>query len=280
MGPGDAAAHVRGLLSEVGISEAPLEAELLVAHALGTDRTHVHALPDAPIGPGTAGVLSRLLERRLRREPLAYILGTRWCYGLEFVVRPGALIPRPETELLIARAIALAQGTGQAVAIADAGTGSGNIAVAVAVHVPAARVFAIDISAQALAVARENAARHRVSERITFLEGDLLSPLPGPVDIVVANLPYVRRGALPTLQPELAYEPREALDGGEDGLDAVRRLLAQAPGKLKRGGGLLLELDPEQMEEAKSLALRAFPGAAVSIEKDLAGLDRMLEART
>ncbi|MDP3062015.1 MAG: peptide chain release factor N(5)-glutamine methyltransferase, partial [Chloroflexota bacterium] len=221
-----------------------MEAELLLAHILHADRTRLYALSDTHVSLAEEQDLEGLLARRLLREPLAYILGVRWFYGLELAVRPGVLIPRPETELLVERAIALAGD--RVLSIADVGAGGGNIAVALAVYLPRARLFATDISPNALQVAAENVARHGVAEQVTLLHGDLLAPLSAPVDMIAANLPYVRRDALPSLQPELRYEPVEALDGGPDGLDLLRRLLAQAPDYLASGGWLLAELDPWQ----------------------------------
>jgi len=271
-------ASVQRRLADIGVPEARLEAELLLSHVLHTDRTRLYALPDTHLSQDEKRELERLLARRLRREPLAYVLGTRWFYGLEFTVRPGVLIPRPETELLVERAIAVAGD--RPLTIVDVGTGCGNIAVALAAHLPRTRLLAADISRTALRVAAENAARHGVAERIALLQGDLLAPLRTPVDMIVANLPYVRHDALPVLQPELSHEPAEALNGGPDGLDLLRRLLAQAPAYLAPGGWLLAELDPWQADEASALARAAFPGAGVEIEQDLASRDRLLVVST
>jgi len=210
--------------------------------------------------------LDALLARRVSREPLPYILGTREFFGLYFAVDPRVLIPRPETELLVERALGLASrvsSSSGALCIADIGTGSGCIAIALAVHLPHACLYATDVSADALAVAQRNAATHGVASRIRFLWGDLLSPLPQPVHLIVANLPYIAAQEWETLPPEVGrFEPRGALDGGPDGLDLVRWLLRQAPAYLLPGGALLLEIGASQGEAVTKLARAAFPQEA------------------
>ena len=160
----------------------------------------------------------------------------------------------------------------------DVGTGAGGIAISLAVEAPGLRVYATDLSPDALALAEANARRHGFADRVTFLLGDLLEPLPEPVDLIVANLPYVATADL-AAQPELGWEPRLALDGGPDGLDAYRRLLEQAPGRLAPGGRLLFEIGAEQGEAALALARRAFPEGAVRLHRDYAGRDRVVEVR-
>jgi release factor glutamine methyltransferase len=266
-------------LKAAGVSEARLEAELLVGEVARQGRAALLAHLEHPLAPEQEQRLGAFLARRLKREPLAYILGRKEFYGLEFAVRPGVLIPRPETELLVESVlarIAHIRERGVEPRVADIGTGCGNIAIAIAVHAPDVRIYAVDSSPEALAVARENAGRLGVSERVTLLPGDLLSPLPEQVDIVAANLPYVPSGRLRSLQPELRWEPVEALDGGADGTDVLRRLLLQSQARLKKEGVLLLEIDPEQRDALTCEVLRRFPNARITVEKDLAGLDRML----
>jgi release factor glutamine methyltransferase len=270
-------------LRHEGIPDARLEAELLLAHTTSLSRAHLHVYPERELTSQQRGSLEAFLERRLRREPLAYILERKEFFGLEFAVRPGVMIPRPETELLVERALILARQLaegGRAPRVADIGTGCGNIAISLAVNVPGLHVYGVDSSSPALSVARENVRRHRVSDRITLLPGDLLTPLPERVDIIAANLPYVRRNALPLLQPEVRWEPAEALDGGPDGLDVLRRLLEQAPRKLCRGGYVLMEMDPDEREPLSREALARLPGATLEVCKDLAGHERLLVART
>ena len=270
-------------LADAGVADARLEAEVLLAHVAELSRAHLYAYQEHALSSQQATCLARLLERRLKREPLAYILGSREFYGLDFVVRPGVLIPRPETELLVERARDLAlQVTkeGRECRVADAGTGCGNIAVSLAVSVSRVSIYATETSTEALEVARENVRRHGVGGRVHLLQGDLLAPVPGPVDLILANLPYIRSDRLPRLQAEVQWEPRQALDGGRDGLDVLRRLLEQAPDKLNEGGYLLLEMDPQQRDPLTREVLGRFPDATLEVERDLARHERLLIVRT
>jgi len=270
-------------LKDEGIPEPRLEAELMLAHVANMDRSHLYAYPERSLTPDRERHLATLLERRLRREPLAYLVGRREFFGLEFVVGQGVLIPRPETELLVEWAIRVAHCIyegGRIPLIADVGTGCGNIAVALAANMQNLRVYGIDVSSEALSVARENVERHRVQDRIVLAQGDLLAPLPERVDIIAANLPYGREGRMNGLQPEVAWEPFDAICGGPDGLDVLRRLLGQAPGKLRKGGCLLMEIDPDQVDALRDEALAWFPDAVLEVEKDLAGHDRLFIVRT
>ena len=270
-------------LADAGIPDAHLEAELLLAHVAGSSRARLYAYRERSLTLEQKNRLARLLERRLKREPLAYILSRREFFGLEFVVRQGVLIPRPETELLVERACRLARQVGERQKecwVADVGTGCGNVAVSLAVRVPCTRIYGTETSAEALEVAGRNVRRHGVASRVHLLPGALLAPLPGPVDVIVANLPYAPSDRLPQLQTEVQWEPRQALDGGPDGLDVVRRLLEQAPKKLNEGGYLLLEMDPQQREPLAREVLCRFPGATLEVERDLAGHERLLIMRT
>ncbi|MEE8369810.1 MAG: peptide chain release factor N(5)-glutamine methyltransferase [Dehalococcoidia bacterium] len=271
------------LLALAGSDEANLEAELLLAHALGLDRVHLYQSLRDPIPPeGKAAYLS-LLERRTAHEPTAYLLGHKEFYGLEFEVTPAALIPRPETEVLVELVIAFAgeRFAGEPFLLVDAGVGAGVIAVAIARELPQVRVIATDVSAEALALAQRNAESHGLGQRIRFLQGDLLEPLDTRAEIIAANLPYVPTATLERQPPEIReHEPREALDGGPDGLRLIDRLLRQAPQHLKAGGTLYAEIGDEQGEAALALAREAFPEAAVEIKPDLSGLDRVLVVRS
>lgn len=259
------------------ITEQPrLEAELLLTALLGCNRATLLAHLDAPLPPMAATIYRSWVQRRAAGEPLPYITGHIEFFGLEFTVTPAVLIPRPETELLVETALAHA---GPAPRIADVGTGSGCIIVTLARHLPQARCYAVDLSAAALEVARLNAARHGVAERIRFLEGDLLAPLPEPVDLIVSNPPYVAESEWETLPVSVRREPALALLGGEEGLDAVRRLLAQAPASLRPGGMLLMEIGEQQGAAALALARATFPAAECRLLQDLAGKDRVLWVR-
>ena len=288
-----AIARARDVLASAGIGEAPLEADLLAAEALGMDRARLYASLDATVSPPHQRKLERLLLRRAARKPLAYVLGHKEFYGLTFKVGAGVLVPRPETETLVEEAIGIAgtsppsplsaaerggeEERSNPLLIADVGTGCGAIAVSLALHLPNASVYATDMSRRALAFAQANAETHGVRERIAFFYGNLLSPLLGPVDIIAANLPYLPTARIPTLEPEVSrWEPRRALDGGPDGLRLVRGLLRQSPAYLKPGGAIVLELDPEQMAAASAFALRVFPQARVRCVRDLAGRERVL----
>jgi release factor glutamine methyltransferase len=261
-------------------ADARLEAEILLCHALGVERSVLYAGLCPKVAGGAAECFRYLIERRRKNEPVAYITGTRGFYGMTFQVRPGVLIPRPETELLVERALAAA-GTMELPAIVDVGCGSGCVGIALAARLPEALVIAVDLSAVAVAVTRENAARLGLDGRVTTIQGDLLGPLTGPADIIVANLPYVNAHDLPELpRGILAFEPLLALDGGLDGgldgLDLVRRLVGQAPAYLRPGGSLFLEVGYDQGEAAADLLRRRFPGASVHSWRDLGGHVRVV----
>ena len=196
------------------------------------------------------------------------------------VVDRRALVPRPETELLVETVLGLVKGRsaeGPPCTIADVGTGCGAIAVALALHLPGARIWATDVSPAALEVARLNCVRLGVQDRVELLPGDLLSPLPGRVDIIAANLPYVRDADIPDLAPEIRdHEPLSALAGGPDGLDVVRRLLAGVGGYLRPRGAVVLEIGLGQAEPAVFLAWKHLPGSAVDLVRDFAGIERVL----
>ncbi|HLZ69086.1 MAG TPA: peptide chain release factor N(5)-glutamine methyltransferase [Dehalococcoidia bacterium] len=263
-------------LRAAGIEEPRLEAELLLRHVLGLDKTCFYLrLPEA-LGAEQYDRFIDLLDQRLKRRPLAYITGHREFYDLDLHVAPGVLIPRPETELLVERCLAIGRRLvgERPVTFVDVGTGSGAIALAVAKHLPQIEVLATDDSPAALAVAAYNARRLRLAARVRFVQGDLLAPVPCRVDLIAANLPYIPTAVLATLAPEVRdHEPRTALDGGADGLDQIRRLIGQLPGRLRAGGAALLEIDPGQAEAVTELAAQI--GAAATIEPDLAGRSRL-----
>ena len=265
-------------LEAAGIADARLEAEVMVMTVMRMTRQNIFAEQETEVPGSEAQQLASIVAQRLERTPLAYILGYREFYGINVVVTPDVLIPRPETEGMVEHTLfmALMGMEARELTIADVGTGSGAIAVNLAIHLPAARIYAVDISEPALDVAAYNIRGHSVHDRVRLGHGDLLEPLPEPVDLIVANLPYIPTDRIPTLQPEVQQEPQLALDGGPDGLDLVRRLLAQAPAKLNSPGVILLELDPEQFPAAEALALQQFPGAEITAEQDLSRRDRIM----
>ncbi|MEJ2148082.1 MAG: peptide chain release factor N(5)-glutamine methyltransferase [Chloroflexota bacterium] len=254
---------------------SPTTAQALLAYVVGRGRAWLLAHPEAPLSGAQAAQFAALLGRAAAGEPLAYLVGEREFCGLTFEVTPDALIPRPESEALVEAGLAWARERSKSdPAIVDVGTGSGAIAVTLAARLPQARIAAVELSAPALAVARRNAQRHAVADRVGLVRGDLLAALVGPFDLILANLPYVSTGELAGLEVG-RWEPRLALDGGADGLDLVRRLLEQAPARLAPGGRLALEIGAEQGERVMTLCREAFPQAAVRLERDLAGLNRI-----
>lgn len=261
--------------------ESPrLDAELLLAHVLQVNRAALLTWPERRLSPKQLTSYRDLVARRAAREPLAYITGHREFFGLDLAVDSRVLIPRPETELLVERAIEIGRRIQQQPRIADVGAGSGAIAVSLAVHLSGAVVYALDSSVGALAVVAENARHHGVADRVRCLQGDLLAPLPEPVDLVAANLPYVTAEEWEVLPPEIrAHEPRAALDGGSDGLDHIRRLLDTACQYLRPDGTILIEIGASQGAAVTALARGARQGAEVVLCQDLAGLDRLVVIR-
>ena len=269
--------QAREQLTAAGVPEPRLEAEIMLTDTLRVPRHRLYAFQDDDLSTEVERTLEEVMERRLKREPLAYILGHREFYGIDLLVGPAVMVPRPETELLVERAMLVCMermDKGRLV-VADVGTGSGGIAINLAIHIPQAKIFATDLSRDALEVARANVLKYKVGERVTLVPGDLLDPITGTIDVIVANLPYIPTQRLAVLQPEVRWEPPAALDGGTDGLDLLRRLMGQAVSKLPDDGVVLLEIDPGQAEPLRRLAQELFPGANVSVEQDLAGHDRI-----
>jgi release factor glutamine methyltransferase len=274
----DVIRRTQDALDAAGIDDARLEAEVMLINVLQMPRHRIYAYQEQELTPRQEELLAQLVERRLKREPLAYMLGHKEFYGLDLAVKRGVLIPRPETELLVEQTLFLAMMHMEAgeLVIAEPGTGSGAVSINLAIHLPMARIYATELYSEALKVAEYNIGRHNVADRVTLLQGDLLDPVDEQVDVIVSNLPYVPTDVIPTLQPEIQWEPRESLDGGPDGMDIIRRLLHQAQDKLKQNGVIILEIDPQQVQPLEELSRRLFPGASVSVEQDLARLDRIL----
>lgn len=272
-----ALAQARVTLADNNIDDASLEGEILLRHLLGINRTQLFSDLDSVINPAQVESLRKLLERRLSGEPSAYITGHREFYGLDFKVNRHVLIPRPESELLVEKALSLCRSHAMS-KIADIGTGCGAIAISLAKNLPAATIYATDISPQALEVAKENCLRHGLIDKVVLLQGDLLGALPEPVDLIVANLPYVREAELPVSGP-LRFEPELALNGGKDGLDRISILCRQAGGKLRDNGSMLLEIGQGQTQAVKVLMHESFPSALIEVDRDLAGIERVISLR-
>jgi release factor glutamine methyltransferase len=251
----------------------------LIAHVTGRDRAWIVAHQEDLLTDEQSTRLLDLLGRAAHWEPLAYLTGAREFAGLRFEVTPDVLIPRPETETLVDAVVAWAKKAARPLRIIDVGTGSGVIAVTLAARLPDARITAADVSESALAVARRNAERHQAAERIAFVESDLLETVAGTFDVIAANLPYIARDDLAALEVS-RWEPGLALDGGPEGLDLIRRLLAQAPARLASGGTIFLEIGSDQGERAAALRRDAFPGAQVRVLKDLGNRDRVAIVET
>lgn len=260
----------RATLAQNVIADARLEAELLLRHILNINRTQLYIDLESELSPQDEKAFEELVERRLNGEPTAYITGHREFYGREFHVNQNTLIPRPESELLVETALDLTQDR-QLHTIADIGTGCGAIAVSLALELPRTRIYAIDISAPALAVASINCQRYSVANIVRLLQGDMLEPLPEPVDLIIANLPYVRDCELtPT------FEPTIALDGGAEGTEKIVKLCRQAKDKLAEGGSILLEIGQGQSRKIIGLLHQLFPSGAIEVAKDLSGVERVV----
>jgi release factor glutamine methyltransferase len=259
-------------------SDTPgLDAQVLLAHVMRWPRSWMLAHPEEPLSPRRAAALERMLVRLEHGDPLPYVLGSCEFFGLEFEVTREVLIPRPETELMVERAISWLWAHPDRRHVIDVGTGSGCIGIALAFNIVDAQVVATDISAKALEIARRNAISHGVAQRMKFLHRDMLPP-GAEFDLIVANLPYIPTKTLHSL-PIFGQEPTLALDGGVDGLDLIHRLLTVAPERLVPGGLLLMEIEASEGPSALSLACDAFGLAEIHLHKDLSGRDRILEVQ-
>lgn len=269
---------------KLSFSETPqLDAQVLMAHILKKSRAQLMAHLDEDIAAEALETIEQALREMGAGKPLPYILGEWEFFGLSFEVSPAVLIPRPETELLVEKALAFLQSSPQK-NVADVGAGSGAIAVSIAAHVPAAQILATDISPAALNIAKRNAQRHKVQKQITFVECDLLPNLElrilnSKFDLLCANPPYIPTETLRAL-PIYGQEPALALDGGADGLSVYRRLFEMAPQYLNPRAALLLEIESTLGAQTAALALQHFPNARVNLHPDLAGKDRLLEIQT
>ncbi len=263
-------------------SETPrLDAEILLAHARTCRRIELYTRFDEPLTDVQRTVMRDLTKRRAKSEPVAYLVGHREFFSLEFRVTPDVLIPRPDTETLVVELIEAAKAL-EAPRILDLGTGSGCIAIAAAVNLPSAQITATDVSEAALAIARENAETHAVANRIRFLQGDLFGPLPEgeQFDVVASNPPYIADRERETLQNDVRrYEPHTALFAGPNGTEILFRIIDGATAKLRPGGTLLLEIAPEQVDAVRTRIESTGAYQDVRGIKDAAGLLRLVYAR-
>ncbi len=271
----------RALGATMEYREARLQAELLLADALDMTRANVLARLGEQVPPDVAARYAGNVARRAKHEPLAYILGHREFYQLDFYVDRRVLIPRHETEMLALLALERAQHAPHtSPVIVDVGTGSGALALTLAHHLPNARIVATEVSPDALTVAHMNEVRLRLKGQVKWLQGNLLDLVNDPFDILVANLPYIPTGRYALLPEEIRrFEPRVALDGGFDGLSVYRGLLAQLESHAATGGTALIEISEEQGELALQTARRQLPHAKITLHRDLEGLARVVELR-
>lgn len=264
---------------ERGIDSARLDAELLVGHVLGLDRVKVYLNFDRPFSEAELERLRPLVRRRAAREPMAWILGEKEFYGHPFTVRPGCLVPRPDTETLIVAFLEAEPAGEEPVFVIDVGSGTGCIGLTIALERPNVRLFAVDLSEEALACTRANVERHGLKERVAVLRGDGLAPIPParPLDWVVSNPPYIPAAEIEGLAPEVRdWEPRLALDGGPDGLDPYRKLVPAAAARVRKG--VIVEVGAGQAPAVAEM-MRAAGLTEVGTKADLAGVERVVRGR-
>jgi release factor glutamine methyltransferase len=284
---GEALQLARAALRASETATPDLDARVLLAHVAGMSPSAVLAHSERPLQPEQAARYASLVARRVAGEPVAYLTGHREFMGLDFRTDARALIPRPETELLVEAALddiraRLQPAPESPPLVADIGTGSGAIACAIAALEPRLpRIYATDISPEALALAHENATLLGVADRVSFLQGDLLDPLPEPVDVLLANMPYVAPRDASVLPPDVRlYEPKLALYSEDEGLRHIRRLIVESPPRLRPGAALILELGYDQRAAIEAMALAAFPQGHIRVGVDYAGWDRFIAIRT
>lgn len=269
-------AWTKNYLAGKGVENARLESEWLLSAALGLDRVGLYVNFDKPLTETELAVYRGMIARRARREPLQYILGSQEFMELDFEVSPAALVPRCDTETLLAEAVKRSK---DAIKILDIGVGSGCIAVALAVKLPASQVYGVEQSADALTLAKRNAAKHGVN--VTLVQGSLFEPFNGVrFDMIVSNPPYIPTGEFDSLQPEVRdFEPREALDGGADGLDFYRSIIPDATDHLNPGGWLLFEVGIGQAKRVLELFTQTGRFEELFTAKDPAGIERVVGGR-
>ena len=258
-----------------------LDAEVLLAHVLNQpERIYLYVHFDQPLEQSELAAYRECIKRRVQHEPVAYITGHRDFMGLDFKVTKDTLIPRPDTEILVEAMLQRLPAAGENSTLADIGTGTGAICLSLLNYLPKLRAMAVDISPGALAVAQENSVSLGLSQRVEFLQGDLLAPLKAKGELlntIVSNPPYIPKADIATLASDVkAYEPMGALDGGEDGLDFYRRLLAESGDLLKDGGFLAMEVGIHQARQLEALAKDMSQWGKCEILRDLAGIERVV----
>jgi release factor glutamine methyltransferase len=263
-----------GHLEKHSSDSSRLDAEVLLAQALGIRRLDLYLQFDRPLSDDELTLYRDLIRKRAHGDPVAYLVGHKEFMALDFEVTPAVLVPNPDTEVLVQRAVEIARQANSPLRVADVGTGSGCIAIAVAHYAPSVEVWASDISREALEVASRNVARHNLVERVHLACGDLLEPMKGNFDLVCANLPYVAPGS--DLPAEVTAQPRTALYADGGGTELVLRLVAAAPARLNPGGRLLAEVSPEIVSLITEAAARSFSNH--SVHRDLGGRERVVEA--
>ncbi len=269
------------VLSVNGIEDSYIEARMLLGYAANLSPVQIYTEPEQTLSRAEENELQKLIRRRLQHEPAAYILKHKEFYGIDFYVDSRVLIPRPETEILVDTALEFACDRSyltEPLLAADIGTGCGAIAISLALNLPGSKVYATDLSPSALEVAALNCRRHKVSERVTLLSGNLLQPLPEPVDLILANLPYIKNSELSGLSPEIAkFEPSMALDGGRNGLDCIRRLLDQVKEKINPSGCLMLEMGQNQEEDMSRIVRSCLNKVNFRFIADYNGINRVVK---
>ncbi|MFC1962426.1 peptide chain release factor N(5)-glutamine methyltransferase [Chloroflexota bacterium] len=260
------------------IGDAPQEAQILLKHTLQITQAQLYLQLEQDLTSQQWESFWYLVEQRLQHQPAAYLVGHQEFYGMDFYVDRRVLIPRPESELLVEMALEFARNplANHPPILADIGTGSGAIALSLAKNLPHARVYATDLSPAALEVAAINRTHHSLTDHVILLQGNLLEPLPEIVDLIVANLPYIKETELEETAPELRFEPLAALHGGPDGLEQIRLLLQQAQSKGQPRGCLLIEIGQGQAARVKSLARGYFPQADFEMRQDPCGIERVV----
>ncbi|MFC2033822.1 peptide chain release factor N(5)-glutamine methyltransferase [Chloroflexota bacterium] len=267
-------AHTSKVLADNDIEEPTLESEILLRHALKINRIQLYSELENELKPEGKRKFWKLIERRLKHEPIAYITENREFYGLNFYVNHDVLIPRPESEMLVEQALKITKN--QAIStIAEIGTGCGSIAISLALNLKQVNIYATDISSKALNIARINCQKHGVADKICLLEGDMLDPLPETVDLIIANLPYVKQSELSSINT-IGFEPSLAFDGGPDGLGAIYKLCNQISGNLNQKGYIILEIGQGQSETIVNFLTDTFTTAKIEVVPDLSGIERVV----